>query len=234
MKKIAVVISLIIYSFLLSSCYIYLNNEDDYAEYENCKFYKTYESMRKHTITEINEAFTDYHWNEKRFDEKYNDDSFVYLAFKKDLENLKGEFSEYKYCVRTGNTLSSSENLLKPEPEPVTEPETPETPTVEPENPPVNPQTPENVETDNEDNPGDEPNSDGGEDAGEGNTDEGGTNSDGDEVSGEKNPGESETNPGSENQTEQQKQPQGKYIPGKYFLITQYDNGKQKSVVFYK
>ena len=174
MKKIAVVISLIIYSFLLSSCYIYFNNEDDYAEYESCKFYKTYESMRKHTITEINEAFTDYHWNEKRFDEKYNDDSFVYLAFEKDLKYLQGEFSEYKYCVRTGNTLSSSENLLKPEPEPetVTEPKTPEPPTVE---------------------------------------------------------------TGTEQQ--QQQQPKGISVSGKYFLITQNDEGKQqkqKSAIFFK
>ncbi len=109
MKKIAFVISLIIYSFLLSSCYIYFNNEDDYVEYENCKFYKTYESMRKHTITEINEAFTDYHWNEKRFDEKY--DEYECITYEKELNYLLTDFSEYKYCVRGGSSLSSSENL---------------------------------------------------------------------------------------------------------------------------
>ncbi len=108
MKKVAFIISLIIYSFLFSSCYIYFNNDDDYVEVDNCKYYKNYEDMRKRTIAEINEAFSDFHWNEEKFDKKYNE--YECIAYQEDLDVLL-LLPDYKYCVRTGSSWSLIKDL---------------------------------------------------------------------------------------------------------------------------
>lgn len=101
MKKLIKVISILFISLFLTSCYFKITTEDDYKIIDNSYYlFDDMETLKIIIIPMINKTFTDWHWYDEKFDEKYD----LYYGNINPNENSKRymEEEDYSYCVFLG------------------------------------------------------------------------------------------------------------------------------------
>lgn len=98
---------------LLSSCYFFDNADDNYIQVKEVvnnvetsnTFYlfENYDSMKEIIVNLVNENFKKWHWNQNKFEEKYDKYKGNITLHQKSIDKMK-KYSGYQYCIYKGSS----------------------------------------------------------------------------------------------------------------------------------